>query len=215
MPFFSLSPTGTVDATSLRGFAVSATAPATGAVLGWSGSAWLPTPGVTGPTGPESVQWLYGSGAPSAGIGRSNDFYLDTTNGVLYGPKASGSWGAGLQLQTGQRGPTGPAGATGAAGQSITGPSGAVGATGSTGAAGRSVVAVAGAPVNAVGSNGDIAWDVTNRLVYGPKANGAWPAGTSVVGPTGPTGSLTIADVIAAVGSNATLRAAIKSAANS
>ena len=215
MPFFSLSPTGTVDATSLRGFAVSATAPATGAVLGWSGSAWLPTPGVTGPTGPESVQWLYGSGAPSAGIGRSNDFYLDTTNGVLYGPKASGSWGGGLQLQSGQRGPTGAAGATGAAGQSITGPSGAVGATGSTGAAGRSVIAVAGAPVNAVGSNGDLAWDLIGKAIYGPKANGAWPAGTSLVGPTGPTGGLTIADVIAAVGNNATLRTAIRDAANS
>ena len=215
MPFFALSPTGTVDATSLRGRTVSATAPATGAVLGWNGSAWLPTPGVTGPTGPESVQWLYGSGAPSAGIGRSNDFYLDTTNGVLYGPKASGSWGAGLQLATGQRGPTGATGAAGAAGSSITGPSGAVGATGATGAAGRSLLAVAGAPVNAIGANGDLAWDITNRVVYGPKANGTWPSGTSVVGPTGPTGGLTIADVIAAVGSNATLRAAIKAAANS
>ena len=215
MPFFSLSPTGTVDATSLRGRTVSATAPATGAVLGWNGSAWLPTPGVTGPTGPESVQWLYGSGAPSAGIGRSNDFYLDTTGGVLYGPKASGSWGAGLQLASGQQGPTGATGAAGAAGSSITGPSGAVGATGATGAAGRSLLAVAGAPVNAIGANGDIAWDITNRVVYGPKANGTWPSGTSVVGPTGPTGSLTIADVIAAVGSNATLRAAIKAAANS
>jgi hypothetical protein len=215
MPFFALSPTGTVDATSLQGRAVSATAPATGAVLGWSGSAWLPTPGVTGPTGPESVQWLYGSGAPSAGIGRSNDFYLDTTNGVLYGPKASGSWGAGLQLQTGQRGPTGAAGATGAAGQSITGPSGAVGATGSTGAAGRSLLAVAGAPVNAIGANGDTAFDVVGRSIYGPKANGAWPSGISLVGPTGPTGGLTIADVIAAVGNNATLRTAIKGAANS
>jgi hypothetical protein len=215
MPYFSLSPTGTVDATSLQGRAVSANAPATGAVLGWSGSAWLPTPGVTGPTGPESVQWLYGSGAPSAGIGRSNDYYLDITGGVLYGPKASGSWGGGLQLQTGQRGPTGPAGATGAAGQSITGPSGSVGATGSTGAAGRSIVTVAGWPPDAIGSNGDVAWDITNRVVYGPKANGVWPGGTSVVGPTGPTGSLTIADVIAAVGNNATLRAAIKAAANS
>jgi hypothetical protein len=215
MPFFALSPTGTVDATSLQGRAVSATAPATGAVLGWSGSAWLPTPGVTGPTGPESSQILNGSGAPSAGIGRSNDYYLDFTNGVFYGPKASGSWGGGLQLQTGQRGPTGPAGATGAAGQSITGPSGAVGATGSTGAAGRSLLAVAGAPVNAVGFNGDLAWDLIGKAIYGPKANGAWPAGTSLVGPTGPTGGLTIADVIAAVGNNATLRTAIKSAANS
>ena len=215
MPFFALSPTGTVDATSLQGRSVSATAPATGAVLGWSGTAWLPTPGVTGPTGPESVQWLYGSGAPSAGIGRSNDFYLDTTNGVLYGPKASGSWGAGLQLATGQRGPTGSAGSTGPAGASITGPSGAAGSTGATGAAGKTIVTVAGTPPDVLGNNGDIAWDVTNRVVYGPKAAGVWPAGTSVVGPTGPTGALTISDVIAAVNNNATLRTAIKNAANS
>ena len=215
MPFFALSPTGTVDATSLRGRTVSATAPATGAVLGWDGSAWLPTPGVTGPTGPESVQWLYGSGVPSAGIGRSNDYYLDTAGGVLYGPKASGSWGGGLQLQTGQRGPTGSAGSTGPSGASITGPSGAAGSTGATGAAGKTIVTVAGTPPDAIGNNGDIAWDVTNRVVYGPKSAGVWPAGTSVVGPTGPTGSLTIADVIAAVGSNATLRTAIKAAANS
>jgi len=215
MPFFALSPTGTVDATSLQGRAVSATAPATGAVLGWSGSAWLPTPGVTGPTGPESVQWLYGSGVPSAGIGRSNDYYLDTSGGVLYGPKASGSWGGGLQLQTGQRGPTGSAGSTGPSGASITGPSGAAGSTGATGAAGKTIVTVAGTPPDAIGNNGDIAWDITNRVVYGPKSAGVWPAGTSVVGPTGPTGSLTIADVIAAVGSNATLRTAIKAAANS
>ena len=215
MPFFALSPTGTVDATSLRGRTVSATAPATGAVLGWNGSAWVPSSGVTGPTGPESVQWLYGSGAPSAGIGRSNDFYLDTTNGILYGPKTSGSWGAGLQLQTGQQGPTGVTGPAGAAGSSITGPSGAVGATGATGAAGRSILAVAGAPVSAIGNDGDLAWDTVGRSIYGPKANGTWPGGTSVIGPTGPTGSLTIADVISAVNSNATLRAAIKSAANS
>jgi len=215
MPFFALSPTGTVDATSLRGRTVSATAPATGAVLGWDGGQWLPQPGVTGPTGPESVQWLYGSGAPSAGIGRSNDYYLDMTGGALYGPKLSGSWGAGLQLASGQQGPTGATGAAGAAGSSITGPSGSVGATGATGAAGRSLLAVAGAPVNAIGANGDTAFDVAGRSIYGPKANGAWPSGISLVGPTGPTGSLTIADVIAAVGSNATLRAAIKAAANS
>lgn len=215
MPFFSLSPTGTTDATALQGRSVSATAPATGAVLGWSGSAWLPVQGVTGPTGPESVQWLYGSGSPSAGIGRTNDWYLDHDGGVLYGPKAGGSWGSGLQLQTGQRGPTGSAGATGAAGQSITGPSGAPGSTGATGAAGKSIVTAAGTPASAIGNDGDICWDVVNRIFYGPKAAGSWPTGTSVVGPTGPTGSLTIADVISAVNSNATLRAAIKSAANS
>lgn len=214
MPFFALPATGTGDATTLQGRAVSATAPATGAILGWSGAVWAPQQGVTGPTGPESVQWLNGSGAPSAGIGRSGDYYLDTTNGVLYGPKYSGSWGAGMQLQTGQQGPTGVTGPTGEAGQSITGPSGSAGSTGATGAAGRSILTTNGAPSDNVGSNGDIAWDIAGKAFYGPKAAGTWPAATSVAGPTGPTGALTITDVISAVNSNATLRAAIKAAAN-
>jgi hypothetical protein len=56
---------------------------------------------------------------------------------------------------------------------------------------------------------------VTAKQFFGPKAAGVWPASVSIAGPTGPTGSLTINDVIAAIGSNATLRAAIKSAATS
>jgi len=66
-----------------------------------------------------------------------------------------------------------------------------------------------------VGRDGDLAFDVTGKRFFGPKAAGVWPAAVSIAGPTGPTGSLTINDVIAAVGSNATLRAAIKAAATS
>lgn len=50
---------------------------------------------------------LSGSGAPSGTDGRNGDFYIRTTNPRLYGPKASGSWGAGVSLQ----GADGPAGA--------------------------------------------------------------------------------------------------------
>jgi hypothetical protein len=215
MPYFSLPATLSGNATQLQGRAVSATAPAANQVLAWSGSAWLPATGVTGPTGADGSQFYGGSGAPSAGFGNSRDFWLDTTNGRLYGPKADGSWGSPLQLQTGAQGASGVTGATGPAGQSFTGPTGIPGATGPTGAYGSSVVSVGGTPNANVGRDGDLAFDVTGKQFFGPKAAGALPAAVSIAGPTGPTGSLTINDVIAAVGSNATLRAAIKSAAAS
>ena len=215
MPYFSIPATLSGNATQLQGRAVSATAPSANQVLAWSGSAWLPATGVTGPTGGDGSQFYGGSGAPSAGFGSSRDFYLDTSSGRLYGPKANGSWGSPLQLQSGAAGPTGVTGATGAAGQSFTGPTGDAGVTGPTGSYGSSVLAVAGTPNINVGRDGDIAFDVSGKQFFGPKAAGSWPAAVSIAGPTGPTGSLTIADVIAAVSSNATLRAAIKSAAAS
>jgi len=215
MPFFSIPATLSGNATQLQGRAVSATAPAANQVLAWSGSAWLPATGVTGPTGSDGSQFYGGSGAPSAGFGNSRDFYLDTTNGRLYGPKADGSWGSPLQLQSGAQGPSGVTGATGPSGQSFTGPTGTGGDTGPTGAYGSSVVSVGGTPNVNVGRDGDLAFDVIGKQFFGPKAAGAWPAAVSIAGPTGPTGSLTINDVITAVGNNATLRAAIKSAAAS
>jgi hypothetical protein len=215
MPYFSIPATLSGNATQLQGRSVSATAPATNQVLAWSGSAWLPATGVTGPTGSDGSQFYGGSGAPSAGFGNSRDFYLDVTNGRLYGPKADGLWGSPLQLQTGAQGPSGVTGATGPAGQSYTGPTGSGGDTGPTGAYGASVVSVGGTPNANVGRDGDLAFDVTGKQFFGPKVAGAWPAAVSIAGPTGPTGSLTINDVITAVGSNATLRAAIKSAAAS
>ena len=215
MPYFSIQATLSGNATQLQGRAVSATAPAANQVLAWSGSAWLPATGVTGPAGSDGSQFYGGSGAPSAGFGNSRDFFIDTTNGRLYGPKTDGSWGSPLQLQTGAQGPSGVTGATGPAGQSFTGPSGAAGNTGPTGVGGATIVAVGGTPNANVGRNGDLAFDITGKQFFGPKANDLWPAAVSIAGPTGPTGSLTINDVIAAVGSNATLRAAIKSAAAS
>jgi hypothetical protein len=146
MPFFAIPATLSGNATQLQGRAVSATAPAANQVLAWNGSAWLPATGVTGPTGSDGSQFYGGSGAPSAGFGKSRYFWLDTTNGRLYGPKADGSWGSPLQLQTGAQGPSGVTGATGPAGQSFTGPTGSDGVTGPSGAAGATIVAVGGSP---------------------------------------------------------------------
>lgn len=79
---------------------------------------------------------LNGAGAPSSGTGNNADFYLDTTNTRLYGPKTGGAWGAYVSL-VGPTGSTGPTGATGATGPANTLSIGTV----TTGAAGSSASA--------------------------------------------------------------------------
>ncbi|PVX61217.1 SGNH/GDSL hydrolase family protein [Paraburkholderia unamae] len=65
---------------------------------------------------------------------------------------------------------------------------GTAGATGANGTNGNTVWPTTGAPSSTLGVNGDFANDVTNSVMYGPKANNAWPAGTSYKGPQGSQG---------------------------
>ena len=70
---------------------------------------------------------LNGSGAPSKSLGINGDFYIDTKNLNLYGPKTKGVWKVTTSLKakeaataavvTGDTGPTGPKGETGAQGE--------------------------------------------------------------------------------------------------
>lgn len=53
---------------------------------------------------------------------------------------------------------------------------------------GNTIHTVSGVPSPSLGENGDYAIDPTAWLVFGPKASGVWPAGTSMVGPQGPQG---------------------------
>ena len=110
---------------------------------------------------------LSGSGAPAKTLGINGDFYIDTKNLNLYGPKTKGVWKIATSLkvkdvpvvanvigesgaigQTGAKGATGDKGATGATGaqgiQGLTGPigiTGLAGASGATGSAGTPGVA--------------------------------------------------------------------------
>jgi hypothetical protein len=52
---------------------------------------------------------ISGTGAPSSGTGSNGQFYLDTAGAVLYGPKASGAWPAGIPLGGGGGGSGAPA----------------------------------------------------------------------------------------------------------
>jgi Collagen triple helix repeat (20 copies) len=54
--------------------------------------------GTTGPTGPAVPTWLVGTdaggtgGVPSDGTGSDGDYYVNSSNGKFFGPKAAGTW---------------------------------------------------------------------------------------------------------------------------
>jgi hypothetical protein len=156
--------------------------PATGAG-GWD--LYLPK-GDTGPTGPAGPS---GPSGPSGVVGATGP--VGATGST--GPQGS----TGVTGATGPQGATGVQGATGSAGSNgtngsqgftgATGPAGATGSTGSTGPNGNTVLYGTAAPTTE-GVNGDFYIRTTTNLIYGPKAAGVWPAGTSLVGTTGATG---------------------------
>ena len=94
------------------------------------------TIGAQGARGTDGFTVLSGTGAPDGGLGVNGDFYIDTTNEVIYGPKTGGVWGTPTSL-IGPQGPAGPPGSQGIAGaQGTTGALGPQGTQGTTGALG-------------------------------------------------------------------------------
>ena len=123
--------------------------------------------GAIGPAGPTGANGKNGSviysgiTIPATSLGAVGDFYLNTTTGLLYGPKTAAGWGTGFSL----KGPTG--------------------ATGAVGAAGSQILNGSGIPSAALGNNGDYYLDKTNYLLYGPKTNTGWGPAVSLKGPAG------------------------------
>lgn len=154
-----------------------------GNVLMYDGVAWV----ADTPYDHSRPTILWGDGVPSQGLGRSGDFYIDTTGNYLYGPKCSGclnnKWTS-IQEPVSLIGPTGPTGPVG-----IQGVQGVQGPTGMTGAQGNSTqnlirkVDFFGTPMpaptayNYLGNNGDflIINGTESIRWYGPKAAGVWP----------------------------------------
>jgi hypothetical protein len=87
---------------------------------------------------------------------------------------------------TGATGPQGPVGETGASGpQGPAGATGSQGAQGIPGLNGHSVLNGVGTPLTTVGVDGDFYLDTQATVLYGPKANGEWNAGVSLIGARG------------------------------
>ena len=127
---------------------------------------------------------LNGVGVPAKTIGINGDFYIDTKNLNLYGPKTKGAWKAGTSLkQTDTKSITtinGEVGATGEKGAE--GDRGEKGATGSTGATGSAGLPGAAGVAGAKGNDG-----ATGGMGISGATGSSGPAG--VAGPAGAAGS--------------------------
>ena len=104
--------------------------------------------GPAGGVGPAGTSILNGTSAPQSSDGNNGDFFLETTNSRLYGPKAGGAWSSSYVSLVG---PTGSTGSTGSAGSD-----------GSDGQDGKTLLNGSGAPSG--GNNGDFWIDITNIL---------------------------------------------------
>ncbi len=137
------------------------------------GSVTAPGPqGPVGPQGPAGTQILYGTGAPSDGVGADGDTFIDTVGYLIYYPKGTptpGSW-AGITPV------------------SLVGPPGADGDDGDDGADGFSLLNGSSDPTTQ-GVDGDFFINTTSNNIFGPKSGGSWGSGTSIVGPAGATGA--------------------------
>ena len=127
---------------------------------------------------------LSGAAIPTKAIGIDGDFYIDTKNAILYGPKKKGVWKIATSLKqeeiksvttvVGEQGGIGATGATGPQGDK-----GDKGATGNTGANGSAGLTGASGATGAKGNDG-----ATGATGF----SGATGA-TGLIGGTGPAGA--------------------------
>ena len=144
---------------------------------------------------------MNGNTTPTINTGVDGDFYINTATNELFGPKANGVWTTSVLLigpagpsgvagTTGSVGPTGltgPAGPTGNAG--LPGTTGPIGLTGPAGTNGTAVLNGTSVPSLSTGVDGDFYINTASNELFGPKANGVWSNGVSLVGPAGVTGA--------------------------
>jgi hypothetical protein len=152
-----------------------------------TGLSWILTGNITGPQGAQGPSGPQGPQGDPGPIGLTGPAGATGPLGPigLTGPTgATGPQGPiGITGATGATGPQGPIGLTGA-----TGPQGPIGLTGPAGTNGTAVLNGTTAPTTSTGNNGDFFINTATNTLYGPKANGTWPVGTSLVGPQGPQG---------------------------
>ncbi|MGM0546122.1 MAG: hypothetical protein ACQEST_05310 [Bacteroidota bacterium] len=101
--------------------------------------------GADGVDGKDGSQFYSGTGSPDASLGATGDYYFDTANKDLYGPKTDSGWETPINL------------------------SGDDGQDGADGQAGSQIYSGSGAPDASLGTVGDYYLDKTNYDLYGPK----------------------------------------------
>lgn len=129
-------------------------------------------PGAPGAAGKDGTKILSGTGNPTAANGAVNDYWLNTSTGVLYGPKTESGWpttGLSLKGADGAAGPKGDKGDTGPKGDK-----------GDKGDDGTNFIAGAGAPTAATGKIGDVYFNTTTSVLYKAKTASGWTDSTAI-----------------------------------
>lgn len=124
--------------------------------------------GVAGPAGPQGPAGIDGLTIITGSVdptsqGNDGDIYINTLNSTLFGPKASGTWPAGVSLI------------------------GADGLDGQDGLNGRTILSGLVDPTTQ-GDDGDFYINTAATTLFGPKSGGTWPAAIQLVGAQGPQG---------------------------
>lgn len=116
--------------------------------------------GTNGIDGKDGSKIYSGSASPASSIGIVGDFYIDLSNGLLYGPKLSSGWGSGFNI----KGKDGTNGVNGTNGKD-----------GTNGEDGTLILSGVGFPSLNTGKVGDFYIDKSSGVLYGPKAS-VWPS---------------------------------------
>ncbi|WP_343567376.1 hypothetical protein [Sphingobacterium sp.] len=119
--------------------------------------------GEKGISGQNGSTILSGKITPSTTVGVNGDFYLNLSNGDLYGPKTNDGWGNPINLK-------GPAGETGSPGS-----------PGLPGAPGASILSGQVAPAASLGRVGDFYINLKEMTIYGPKVENNWGSPISLI----------------------------------
>lgn len=119
----------------------------------------------------------------------SADQFLKYNGSVWVCANQEAGGGSGSQGPQGEQGPIGPQGSEGPQGpQGLQGETGPQGPQGPAGTDGKTVLYGATDPGAGTGNDGDFYINTISNTIFGPKASGSWPAGTSLVGPQGEQG---------------------------
>ncbi|PAU93633.1 hypothetical protein CK503_10790 [Aliifodinibius salipaludis] len=115
--------------------------------------------GPVGPAGEDGSMMYSGQGAPGADIGAEGDYYINTNNGEMYGPKDTDGWGNPIMVLMGK--------------------------DGQDGEDGSQIHAGSGAPDPSLGKVDDFYLDKANYDMYGPKTDQGWGSPINLKGADG------------------------------
>lgn len=125
-------------------------------------ASWGTPLNLKGANGANGTKILNGTSVPTSSLGSVGDYYFQTTNANLYGPRTASGWGTPISL---------------------------LGANGKDGANGKTILNGTTVPANTLGTVGDFYYRTNTGDFYGPKTAAGWGAPTNLKGTNGQDGA--------------------------